>query len=93
MCTKIWFHVLNCCFSRIIWLIIIILSLGGLYYMVLYLHKKNKEHPVFVSYSSRHTPVHNIPFPTVSICPQLQTSLDELTEKIRTQNYEPDEEE
>jgi hypothetical protein len=59
---------------RIIWVILLSLSLAGCIYMIYEVLYKYNNSPVVVSFATEDTPLHQIPFPAITICPEFKYS-------------------
>lgn len=57
-------------FLRVLWTIIVLTSLAGFIYMMYEILQKYFNSPVVVSFATEDTPIYQIPFPTVTICPE-----------------------
>lgn len=59
--------------ERIFWVIAILISLGGCSLMIFKIYEKWQTSPVIVSFAEKSTPVWQIPFPAVTICPETKS--------------------
>ncbi|XP_055843606.1 pickpocket protein 28-like [Episyrphus balteatus] len=57
-------------FDRIIWLLAVIISILLCYYLIGNIFNQRTKTPVIVTFNEKVTPVWDIPFPTVTICPE-----------------------
>ncbi|XP_055843608.1 pickpocket protein 28-like isoform X2 [Episyrphus balteatus] len=57
-------------FDRIIWLFAVIISISLCYYLIGNIFNQRTKTPVIVTFNEKVTPVWDIPFPTVTICPE-----------------------
>jgi amiloride-sensitive sodium channel len=57
---------------RIFWVIILLLSLAGCIYMIYEVLYKYNNSPVVVSFATEDTPLHEIPFPAITLCPEFK---------------------
>ncbi|XP_028152237.2 pickpocket protein 28-like isoform X1 [Diabrotica virgifera virgifera] len=55
--------------ERILWLILIAVALSLSIYFINEQYNKYEENPFIVSFATRDTPIYEIPFPAVTICP------------------------
>lgn len=60
-------------FIRIWWIFAFALSLFGCGKLILDTWNKWNQFPVIVTFAERSTPVWDIPFPAVTICPQIKS--------------------
>ncbi|RZC37263.1 ASC domain containing protein [Asbolus verrucosus] len=58
--------------EKIVWAIILSLTLAGCIYMMYEIVMKYENSPVVVSFSTKDTPIYEIPFPAVTICSELK---------------------
>ncbi|KAJ3617439.1 hypothetical protein MTP99_007158 [Tenebrio molitor] len=58
--------------EKIIWVILLSLSLAGCIYMIYEVLYKYNNSPVVVSFATEDTPLHQIPFPAITICPEFK---------------------
>ncbi|KAJ3646113.1 hypothetical protein Zmor_023717 [Zophobas morio] len=56
--------------EKIIWSLLLIFSLCGCIYMIAEIVYKYENSPVVVSFATEDTPLYQIPFPAVTICPE-----------------------
>ncbi|XP_055844560.1 pickpocket protein 28-like isoform X2 [Episyrphus balteatus] len=77
-------------FDRIIWLFAVIISISLCYYLIGNIFNQRTKTPVLVTFNEKVTPVWDIPFPTVTICPETKyhTSLFNYTEIFYKFQYE-----
>ncbi|XP_044252515.1 pickpocket protein 28-like [Tribolium madens] len=64
--------------EKIIWTIILLISLGGCLYMIYEVLDKYNKSPVVVSFASEDTPLYQMPFPAVTICPESKYSREKF---------------
>ncbi|KAK9883368.1 hypothetical protein WA026_001541 [Henosepilachna vigintioctopunctata] len=57
-------------FERLWWILILTLCIGGCVYMITEIYIKWVESPVLVSLATKDTPINEIPFPAVTVCPE-----------------------
>ncbi|CAO1310274.1 unnamed protein product, partial [Diamesa serratosioi] len=55
---------------KIFWILALSVSIGGCSYLIYQTYSKWKNSPVIVSFNEKSTPVYEIPFPAITICPQ-----------------------
>lgn len=55
---------------RLWWALAFLLSVGGCGYLIWNVYKKWDDRPVIVSFAENSTPVWEIPFPAITICPE-----------------------
>ncbi|XP_068913456.1 pickpocket protein 28-like [Tenebrio molitor] len=60
--------------EKIFWVIILLLSLVGCIYMIYEVLYKYNNSPVVVSFATEDTPLHEIPFPAITLCPEFKYS-------------------
>ncbi|XP_053698532.1 pickpocket protein 28-like [Sabethes cyaneus] len=58
VCEKFW------------WILVILMSLYGCGNLIDNIYRKWEENPVIITFDEKHTPVWEIPFPAVTICPE-----------------------
>ncbi|KAH0815247.1 hypothetical protein GEV33_007544 [Tenebrio molitor] len=58
--------------EKIFWVIILLVSLAGCIYMIYEVLYKYNNSPVVVSFATEDTPLHEIPFPAITICPEFK---------------------
>ncbi|XP_055848925.1 pickpocket protein 28-like [Episyrphus balteatus] len=58
--------------ERIIWFCAVIVSISTCGYLIYNIWNERNQNPVLVTLDGRLTPVWEIPFPTITICPQIQ---------------------
>ncbi|KAJ3647274.1 hypothetical protein Zmor_024797 [Zophobas morio] len=56
--------------EKVVWALLLILSLGGCIYMISEIMYKYENTPVVVSFATEDTPLYQIPFPAITICPE-----------------------
>ncbi|CAH1127819.1 unnamed protein product [Ceutorhynchus assimilis] len=59
-------------FERGWWLIVFSVCLSFCGYFITMVYQKWENSPVIVSFATRETPIHEIPFPAVTICPEIK---------------------
>lgn len=59
--------------SRLMWLIVIMLALYWNVYTIIDTYEKWRTSPVIVSFAQSPTPVSQVPFPAVTICPETKS--------------------
>ncbi|XP_044758989.1 pickpocket protein 28-like [Coccinella septempunctata] len=64
----------NSLFERCWWTVVFLCCLSGCTYMIYEVCKKWVETPVLVSLATKDTPIHKVPFPAVTICPESKIS-------------------
>jgi acid-sensing ion channel, other len=62
--------------EKVWWIVWIFISFIGCRLLISDLHRKWNEIPVIVSISEKATPLWQIPFPAVTICPEAKTDSD-----------------
>ncbi|KAL1488868.1 hypothetical protein ABEB36_014663 [Hypothenemus hampei] len=60
-------------FERIWWFVVFSIVVGGCSYTIFQVYAKWKSSPVIVSFDTEETKIHDIPFPAVTICPEIKT--------------------
>jgi amiloride-sensitive sodium channel len=60
------------CNYRIFWLVSFLISNAVVAYFILKVWNKWNTSPVLVSFAEVPTPVRNIPFPAITICPEIK---------------------
>ena len=73
---------------RLFWLATFLASMGAGTFFILKVWKKWDTTPVFVSFAETTTPVWDIPFPAITICPEIKIRETVLnyTELFRNKN-------
>ncbi|KAL3273923.1 hypothetical protein HHI36_015349 [Cryptolaemus montrouzieri] len=61
-------------FERLWWILVLILSISGSFYMVCEIFDNLKTKPVLVSLATKEMSISDIPFPSVTICPESKIS-------------------
>lgn len=61
-------------YEKIWWTISFLLSIYGCGRLILNIWNKWDQSPVIVSFAEKYTPVWEIPFPAVTICPEIKTN-------------------
>uniref|UniRef100_A0A1I8NR71 Uncharacterized protein n=1 Tax=Stomoxys calcitrans TaxID=35570 RepID=A0A1I8NR71_STOCA len=61
----------------IFWIAVFVASIYFCGYMIVQLYVKGSETPVIVTLSEKPTPIWNIPFPAVTICPESKRAINE----------------
>lgn len=61
-------------YEKIWWSIAFLLSIYGCGRLILNIWNKWDQSPVIVSFAEKYTPVWEIPFPAVTICPEIKTN-------------------
>lgn len=64
--------------ERLFWVIAFIVSILGCSIMIYKIYTKWQQNPVIVSFAENSTPVWQIPFPAVTICPETKTTKKEF---------------
>ncbi|KAJ3646063.1 hypothetical protein Zmor_023709 [Zophobas morio] len=59
-------------FEKVWWIVIFILCLSGCSFMIYKIYEKYETSPVIVTFATKETPIHQIPFPAVTICPEIK---------------------
>lgn len=79
LCAKICYSV-NLLIShfRIWWIVIFCISFYGCSQLILNIYTKWEESPVIVSFDEKSTPIWEIPFPAVTICPETKANASML---------------
>lgn len=75
--------------EKIFWLFFLILSILSCAFMIGEMFEKWNESPVIVSFSEKFTPIKDVPFPAVTICPlsKFNKKLFNFTETVVQLNY------
>lgn len=58
---------------RVFWVLSLALSLAGCFYLIMKVYTKWDNSPVIVSFAETSTPIWQVPFPAVSICPETKS--------------------
>lgn len=76
--------------NRLWWMFIFALCLVGNSYLIGKVWNKWSDSPVIVSFAETTTPVWQVPFPAVTICPEVKASRDsfDFTEAFHRQDDE-----
>ncbi|XP_044758991.1 uncharacterized protein LOC123316815 [Coccinella septempunctata] len=61
-------------FERAWWILILILCLGGCSFMIYQLIDKWISTPILVTLATKESTIHNVPFPSVTLCPETKIS-------------------
>lgn len=77
--------VLNLQLHRVFWMVMCVIAACSSCYMIHESYKKMDRDPVLVSLSEKSTPVYMIPFPAVTICPDVKASKSKIN---LTETYE-----
>ncbi|XP_044272614.1 pickpocket protein 28-like isoform X2 [Tribolium madens] len=62
-------------FEKIWWSLIFIICLSGCSIMIYKIYEKYETSPVIVSFATKETPLYKIPFPAVTICPEVKSDV------------------
>lgn len=62
--------------ERLFWVVVFALSIYGCGRLILNVYLKWDQSPVIVSFAEKSTPVWQIPFPAVTICPETKTKTE-----------------
>ena len=65
-------------FVRVWWIVSIIACLIGSVILISLTVENYRDNPVTVSYAKKRTPIWEIPFPAVTICPQTKSYVDKV---------------
>ncbi|KAL1492020.1 hypothetical protein ABEB36_012524 [Hypothenemus hampei] len=60
------------------WLVVFLFSLICCFYSIYLIYEKWNNSPVIISYDNDETPINQIPFPAVTICPVLYSNTDSI---------------
>ncbi|XP_068914084.1 pickpocket protein 28-like [Tenebrio molitor] len=60
-------------FEKIWWFIIFVICLSGCGVMIFKIYEKYDNTPVIVTFATRETPLYKIPFPAITICPEVKS--------------------
>lgn len=71
---------------RIFWIIALSLSISGCSFLISKTYSKWQNSPVIVSLDDKPTPIHMIPFPAVTICPEIKFKRNSLNDQGFLQN-------
>ncbi|XP_039442675.1 pickpocket protein 28-like [Culex pipiens pallens] len=63
---------------RIWWLVVSCLSLYGCGNLIHNIFNKWQQDPVIVSFATKQVPIYKIPFPSVTICPEIKVKMSQL---------------
>ncbi|RZC33873.1 ASC domain containing protein [Asbolus verrucosus] len=63
---------------RLWWFIVFVLCLVACIFSIFEVYKKWEQSPVIVNFANKGTPIYNIPFPTVTICPEAKFAQDKF---------------
>lgn len=55
------------------WVLALALSLAGCFYLIFKVYTKWDNSPVIVSFAETSTPIWEVPFPAVSVCPETKS--------------------
>lgn len=64
--------------ERVFWIIVFCISLFWSSYMIYETYEKWQTSPVIVSFDERMTPIWQIPFPAITICPETKVTYENL---------------
>lgn len=64
--------------ERVFWILAFVISLSACSKMIYDVYSKWQQSPVIVSFAQKSTPLYQIPFPAITICPVTQTSKSEV---------------
>ncbi|XP_035790345.1 pickpocket protein 28-like [Anopheles albimanus] len=64
--------------ERFWWLVVFLLSMGGCCMLIYKTFRKWEESPIIVTFSEKTTPVWEIPFPSITICPETKVQSKKL---------------
>ncbi|XP_063916628.1 pickpocket protein 28-like [Zophobas morio] len=64
--------------EKIVWVFLLLFSLAGCLYMINEILQKYENSPVVVSFTTEDTPTYQIPFPAVTICPEMKYSREQF---------------
>lgn len=72
------------CFEKLWWFITITVSLFFCIFLIMEAYRKWQRSPVLVSFATKQTPIMQIPFPAITICPETKAkvSVYNLTENF-----------
>lgn len=78
-------RLLKNCF-RIWWCLIFVICFTGCSVMIYKIYEKYETSPVIVSFATKETPIYKIPFPAVTLCPEVKSdkekfNLDQIFQK------------
>lgn len=76
--TIFFFYFLILGVNRLWWIIAFFLSVYGCGRLILNVYNKWDQSPVIVSFAEKSTPVWEIPFPAVTICPETKANISML---------------
>lgn len=62
--------------ERVWWLLAFILSIAGCSRLIVHIWQRWDRSPVIVSFAEKPTPIWQIPFPAITICPETKTQAD-----------------
>lgn len=61
---------------RIFWVIVFLVSITGCSFLIMKMYDKWQKSPVISSFAEKSTPVWKIPFPAVTICPEIKAKFN-----------------
>ncbi|XP_063915478.1 pickpocket protein 28-like [Zophobas morio] len=61
-------------FEKLWWFIVFIVSLGVCVLSIYMVYEKWEQSPVIVSFANTGTPIYKIPFPAVTVCPEIKSA-------------------
>src|SRR5690349_3656385 len=64
--------------ERVFWVIAFVISLTGCLFLIMKVYEKWQLSPVIVSFAEKSTPVWQIPFPAVTICPETKAMKSQI---------------
>ncbi|XP_068913463.1 pickpocket protein 28-like [Tenebrio molitor] len=65
-------------FERIWWFIVFSICLGVCITSIYFVYQKWEQSPVIVNFANRGTPIYEIPFPAVTVCPESKSATDKF---------------
>lgn len=57
---------------RVFWIIVTLVTVAGCAWMLLHLYKRHDSTPMVVSFATQDSPIQTIPFPAITICPEIK---------------------
>ncbi|KAL9703315.1 hypothetical protein quinque_006833 [Culex quinquefasciatus] len=74
-------------YEKLVWILVFALSVGSCFWLIHEVYHKWSDTPVIVSFAEKSTPVWQIPFPAITICPEVKTSYGEMNFTRQYLNY------
>jgi amiloride-sensitive sodium channel len=78
-------YIISC---RCFWLFVLFTSLAACIFLIVIVHRIFLHTPVIVSFSTKESPIFEVPFPAVTICSQVKASEKEFNFAKIHKNYD-----